>query len=586
MAKRGQAKSSAKRTGAKAKQARKAAKTSAKTTAKTNTKTKTNKEAARKAKAAGGPPRKTASGAPTAKPGVAAPSPRTRAPSASPSRQSVAPKPTAWATPGALTFASGLEPIVRTSDTLSDRVSELSREVTFTVATTTVTGKPIQAQKGLLTPDNLDEFRPAPDQRDAAIETLIAEDCKLIRKGRFTVTMSGSADVVEKLIGSKLVIQARARRSQVRAASMFATDFEPPFVHDLFVTPATSLSVPTKVSKNIDHLVFTPPPLFFAPPSANAPTVSYHHVDEASIRRLLNVPAGYDGTGVKVGLIDTGFYPHPYYSQRGLNIRAMPTASAPDPQVDNYGHGSAVAYNIFATAPKAEVLGFQQTDPPQDALEDAAEAGVDVISCSWGWDREQLFPALQASLLSIINEGKIVLFAAGNGQYAWPGSEPTVISIGGVYWNETGGFEASNYASGYMSGMFQGRRIPDVCGLCGQLPKAIYIMMPTQPSNMMDNENAGNAFPDSDGTAADDGWVGASGTSSATPQIAGVVALMVQKARAAGKVLTPAAAKTALEQSCVAVTTGRNAMGFPASDQPNTAVGFGLVNAAAALKAV
>jgi serine protease AprX len=64
------------------------------------------------------------------------------------------------------------------------------------------------------------------------------------------------------------------------------------------------------------------------------------------------------------------------------------------------------------------------------------------------------------------------------------------------------------------------------------------------------------------------------------------VALMVQKARAAGKVLTPAAAKTALEQSCVAVTTGRNAMGFPASDQPNTAVGFGLVNAAAALKAV
>ena len=487
---------------------------------------------------------------------------------------------------GALTFASGLETIVKKSDALSDRVSELSRDVTFTVATKTVTGKPIQQQKGLLNADNLDEFRPLPAEREDAIEKLISEGCKLVRKGRFTVTMSGSAEVVEKLIGNKLVVQARARRSQMRAAQMFATNFEPPFVHDLFVTPPTSLSVPTAASENVDHLVFIPPPLFFASPSPNAPTVNYHHVDEAGIRKLLNVPAGYDGTGVKIGLIDSGFYPHPYYGQRGLSIRPMPTASAPNPQVDNFGHGSAIAYNIFATAPKAEVLGFQQTDPPQDALEDAAEAGVDVISCSWGWDHEQLFPVLQASLLSIINDGKIMLFASGNGQYAWPGSEPNVISVGGVYWNEAGSFEASNYASGYMSGMFPGRRIPDVCGLCGQLPKAIYIVMPTQPANTMDGENAGNNFPDGDGTAPNDGWVGASGTSSATPQIAGIVALMVQKARAAGKVLTPAMVKTALTQSCIAVTAGRNAMGFPATGQPNTAVGFGLVDATAALNAV
>lgn len=573
MAKQGRTKSTAKRTGANATKARKTSKTK---TSKTKTGGKAAKTTAKKAKAA---TKKTAAAAPASKPQAAAPSPRTTAAPATSAARQLSPM------PSALAFASGLEPIVKTSAALSDRVAELSREVTFTVATKTVTGKPIQAQKGLLTPDNLDQFKPAPDERDAAVEKLISEGCKLIRKGRFTVTMSGTAEIVEKLIGAKLVIQARARRSQVRAASMFATDFAPPFAHDLFVTPATSLSMPTKISENIDHLVFTPPPLFFAP-SADAPAVNYHHVDEAGIRRLLNVPAGYDGSGVKIGLVDTGFYPHPYYSQRGLNIRAVPTTSAPNPQVDDYGHGSAVAYNIFATAPKAEVLGFQQTDPPQDALEDAADAGVDVISCSWGWDREQLFPALQASLLSIIKEGRIVLFAAGNGQYAWPGSEPTVISIGGVYWNETGGLEASNYASGYMSGMFQGRRIPDVCGLCGQLPKAIYIMMPTQPADTMDSENAGANFPDSDGTTANDGWVGASGTSSATPQIAGVVALMVQKARAAGKVLTPAAAKAALEQSCVAITAGRNAMGFPAAGQPNTAVGFGLVNATAALDAV
>jgi len=51
-------------------------------------------------------------------------------------------------------------------------------------------------------------------------------------------------------------------------------------------------------------------------------------------------------------------------------------------------------------------------------------------------------------------------------------------------------------------------------------------------------------------------------------------------------VLTPDAAKAALERSCVAIAVGRNAMGFPAAGQPNTAVGFGLVDATAALNAV
>jgi subtilisin family serine protease len=80
--------------------------------------------------------------------------------------------------------------------------------------------------------------------------------------------------------------------------------------------------------------------------------------------------------------------------------------------------------------------------------------------------------------------------------------------------------------------------------------------------------------------------LGASGTSSATPQIAGVVALMVQKARAAGRTLNPADAKDALARSCRPITAGRNAMGFPPVGQPNTAVGFGLVDATAALNLV
>jgi serine protease AprX len=241
---------------------------------------------------------------------------------------------------------------------------------------------------------------------------------------------------------------------------------------------------------------------------------------------------------------------------------------------------------VFAVAPAATLLGFQQTEQPQDALEDAAAAGVDIISCSCGWEYEQSFPVLEATIRDIIAEGRIVLFASGNGQHAWPGSMPEVISIGGVYADAAGSLEASNYASGYTSDLYPGRKVPDVCGLCGQRPRAIYIMMPCPPSSTMDSTFAGPSFPDGDATKANDGWVGASGTSSATPQIAGVTALLVEKARAAGKTLTCGEVRNLLQQTAVAVQKGNNAQGFPAVGHPNVAVGFGLVNAGAALAKV
>ena len=141
----------------------------------------------------------------------------------------------------------------------------MAKDVSFTVATKTVCGKPIQDQMGLLNYTNLKEFVPEGNAQQAAIDKLKSEGCKLIRKGRFAVTMSGPASVVEKLIGAKLVVQARARRSQLRSSQMFATDFEPPLAHDLFVAPATSLSVATQASPDVDHLVFIPPPVYFAP---------------------------------------------------------------------------------------------------------------------------------------------------------------------------------------------------------------------------------------------------------------------------------------------------------------------------------
>lgn len=488
------------------------------------------------------------------------------------------------AVPKTLSFAEGLEDVVAYDKGLALRARSLAQDVRATVQPHTRSGKSLRDTR-VLPPGhtNLDDYRPDPKACDDAQRFLEANGLAILRRGRFGLTVQGTAEQVREVLDVELRVFALPRREATRSVRAFARNSAPPLPDDLFVAPVESINVKVR-REGIDDLLFIPPPVDFGVPVATPPTPAFHHLQEEAIRRLLKVPAGATGQGVRVAVVDTGFYPHPYYAAKGYRLTPVPTKVSPHPERDTNGHGTAVATNVFAVAPGCEVLGIQKTDPI-DGLEEAADR-ADIISCSWGWVGEEFFPVVEKTLQDIVADGKIVLFAAGNGQQPWPATMPEVLAVGGVYADESGALQASTYASGFVSSRYPPRRVPDVSGLCGQAPRGIYIVMPCAPRSPLDVSYAGTPFPDADTTRPDDGWVAASGTSSATPQVAGVVALLLEKARTRGLSLDTQAVRSLLERSCRPVTTGANAFGFAAHGHPNVAVGYGLVDAAAALALV
>jgi len=256
-------------------------------------------------------------------------------------------------------------------------------------------------------------------------------------------------------------------------------------------------------------------------------------------------------------------------------------------------------------APGATFIGAKtdnDDDPRQGAsllegFQSALQHQPHIISISMGYDLRddntfQQFSelpnslaALEAEIQAAVASGIIVVFSAGNGHFSFPGMMPDVISAGGVFVDQDGSMQASDYASSFDSKIYSGRHVADFCGLVGLLPHASYIMLPIPLGCEIDNETANPQEPPGDGTAPDDGWGVFSCTSAAAPQLAGVCALLLEK----NPNLTPADIKAILRRSACTVLVGH---ANPASSDDGTpveagpgdhgAAGAGLVDAFAA----
>lgn len=432
----------------------------------------------------------------------------------------------------------------------------------------------------LATFQNVQNYLSEKEVTRRAVEDLRNAGFEILMVTNFTINIAGSPEVYEKAFGQKIhAVEVESMKTGPEKDSVTFLDTTANDVLGL-IEPRSG-----KLANYIEGVAIETPYYCFAPKSL-PPQKSYWH---------LNVPAdvslgcnserahrgGTTGKGIHVAMVDTGFYRHPFYADRGYKVNQ--TVLAPgttNPATDDNGHGTGEAANIFATAPDCNLTPVKWNFVNSKAAFDTAVAlNPHIITCSWGSHNPTSISAAQqalgASIALAVSNGIVVVFSAGNGHWGYPGQHPDVISAGGVYLNENMALRASNYSSGFDSQIFPGRRVPDVCGLVGQSPGATYIMLPIQQGCEIDVEKAGGTHPAKDETPNNDGWAAFSGTSAAAPQLAGVAALIKQ---ACGK-LTPHQVRDIMKATAKDVTTGSSATGTTSVTGPDNSTGHGLVDA-------
>ncbi|MFF3023954.1 S8 family serine peptidase [Gottfriedia sp. NPDC057948] len=240
--------------------------------------------------------------------------------------------------------------------------------------------------------------------------------------------------------------------------------------------------------------------------------------------------AGYDGTGEKVAILDTGIDPnHP-----DVRDAILKTKSFIDGQdyVDHFGHGTHVASTIAGSgaasggkykgvAPGAKlligkVLGNDGSGPMSaiiNGMQWAVQEKADVVSMSLGGDASDGTDPLSQAVNNLSNTSNtLFVIAAGNagpakGTVAMPGSAEKALTVGAV-----------DKSSDELLASFSNRG--PVLNNFNVKPEI------TAPGVAI---VAARAAGTTMGTAVNDYYTSANGTSMATPHVSGAAAILRQR---------------------------------------------------------
>ncbi|HEX2084254.1 MAG TPA: S8 family serine peptidase [Solirubrobacteraceae bacterium] len=444
-------------------------------------------------------------------------------------------------------------------------------------------GDPALDPKTRVTPKNVERFLAADEVVEGAAEQLRELGFEVTFAGPSHITVTGPQELHERTFGITLVERTAPaapgspRRRQKRT----------------FLVARGEPTVPPDLARFVVAVEY-PGPIDYVQ-SPTPPALAYDHMqvpdDVARAMDAVKVHQhGITGNGIRLAMVDSGFLTpqHPYFNGRGYNLQPVnPDPADPAPNADEVGHGTGIATCALAVAPGAEFTMYKIFTANGSAafaagFGRAAAANPHIITCSW---TVPFSAALRLAINNAVAGGIVVCFATGNGGPAgWPGTEPAVISVGGTFIDADDAIQASTFASSGTNASNPGRQVPDLTGIVGQAPSGILIAMPTQPGAQFDAAFSGGTFPNGDTTTANDGWLVASGTSSASPMVAGTAALIMQAEPAT--VGSPVAIRQRLIDSCIDVVTGNSAAGQAAGGGQDLATGAGLVQAYRAVRTV
>jgi minor extracellular serine protease Vpr len=173
---------------------------------------------------------------------------------------------------------------------------------------------------------------------------------------------------------------------------------------------------------------------------------------------------GFDGEGIKVGIIDTGIdFKHPDllgYGPSEKVVEGYNFVNTNEKPVDTNGHGTEVAGIVAANgsfigvAPKSKLFSYKVSNTGEGVSSDyivqgiqrAIDDGVSVINISLGINKTN--DEIDNAINKAVNKGIVVVVAAGNngpqeGTIGSPGKDIEAITVGASYNNITSSLVAT-----------------------------------------------------------------------------------------------------------------------------------------------